>query len=440
MATFRSFEGLREALADADFDRPPAIVCNAHVTGLSVARALTARDVPVIAIDRNEKGVAPYSDAVDFAGQVTYPLDDEAGFREDVEALAAEVDHEPVAFGCMDEWVHAFSRTEPAGVRLPFADREIIDRVLDKESLYAIAEALDVPYPETYRIAETDPSETGGESGPSAGRDAGGSGSAGRESVPAAEAAQLLDFPFVVKPARKRKFEEAVGTNVIEVADETEFEDVVANAAAEGIRVMAQEKVPVVQGQDCSLASYVPESGDPVSFVGNARVRYPLGYGTSCVVQRADEAAASEVEANALAVLDETDYHGISEAEFVYDGDREEYVLLDVNTRPWKWISLPVQAGANLPLAAYSDAVGQAYEPDEIRDARWVYLADYLKLLGSDDGFADVLGRNDWLSLVSGDFEVSANLTTGVYRPSDPAPAYQLLTTEFGTQEYYCSC
>jgi predicted ATP-grasp superfamily ATP-dependent carboligase len=449
--TFRSFDGLREALADADFDRPPAIVCNAHVTGLSVARALKARDVPVIAIDRNEKGVAPYSEAVDFAGRVTYPLDDEAGFREDVEVLAAEIEYEPVAFGCMDEWVHAFSRTEPEGVRLPFADREVIDRVLDKESLYAVAEELGVPYPETYRIAETEPSETGGESGPV---DESGDGT--RESIPAAEAADRLDFPFVVKPARKRKFEEAVGTNVIEVADEAEFEDVVANAAAEGIRVMAQEKVPVVQGEDCSLASYVPESGEAVSFVGNARVRYPLGFGTSCVVQRADGSAAREVEENALAVLDETDYYGISEVEFVYDGDREEYVLLDVNTRPWKWISLPVQAGANLPLAAYSDAVGEeseaqrasedraakprGYESDEIRDDSWVYLADYLTLLGSDEGFADVLGKSDWFSLASGDFEASDDLTTGVYRPSDPAPAYQLLSTEFGTQEYYCSC
>ncbi|UPW00482.1 carboxylate--amine ligase [Halorussus gelatinilyticus] len=437
MATFRSFEGLRDALADAEFDRPPAIVCNAHITGLSVARALQARDVPVIAIDRNEKGVAPYSDAVDFAGRVTYPLDDEAGFCEDVEALAAELDHEPVAFGCMDEWVHAFSRTEPEGVVLPFAERATIDRVLDKESLYTVAEELGVPYPETYRIAETDPTETGGEQGP-AGRE-GGPGGEGRESIPAAEAAERLGFPLVVKPALKRKFAEAVGTNVIEVADEAEFEDVVANAAAEGVRVMAQEKVPAVQGEDCSLASYVPESGDAVSFVGNARVRYPLGYGTSCVVRRATGEDAREVEENALAVLDETGYYGISEAEFLYDGDREQYALIDVNTRPWKWISLPVQAGANLPLAAYSDAVGEDYEADEVRDASWVYLADYLKALGTE-GFADVLSRDDWLSLMSGDFEASADLTTGVYRPSDPAPAYQLLTTEFGTQEYYCSC
>ncbi|WP_134669983.1 carboxylate--amine ligase [Halorussus marinus] len=425
--SFRSFEGLRDALADASFDRPPAIVANAHVTGVSVARALKTRDVPVIAVDRNGKGVAPYSDAVDFAGRVTYPLDDEDGFREDVEALAAELDHEPVAFGCMDEWVHALSRSDPDGVALPFADRETVNAVLDKESLYGVAEDLGVPYPETYRVAETDPAETGGAAG----------AASTRESVPAETAADRLGFPLVVKPALKRKFEEAVGTNVVEVADRAEFLDVVENAADAGIRVMAQEKVPAVRGEDCSLASYVPESGAPVSVVGNARVRYPLGYGTSCVVQRAD---APEVEENALAVLEETGYYGISEAEFVYDGDREEYVLLDVNTRPWKWISLPVQAGANLPLAAYADEVGESYEPDEIRDATWAYLADYLRLLGSDEGFADVLGREEWLAIASGAFESLEDLTTGVYRPSDPGPAYQLLQTEFGTQQYYCAC
>ncbi|OYR95823.1 hypothetical protein DJ71_01475, partial [Halorubrum sp. E3] len=50
--TFRSTEGLIDALADAEFERPPALVSNAHITGLGVARALDAHDVPVIALDR----------------------------------------------------------------------------------------------------------------------------------------------------------------------------------------------------------------------------------------------------------------------------------------------------------------------------------------------------------------------------------------------------
>ena len=406
---FTSIEDLCATLEERSFDRPPALVANAHITGVSVARALAAHDVPVIALDRTGDGVAPSSEAVVAAGEVTFPLDDPEGFRADVESVAAALDHDPVAFPCMDEWVHAFAETEPEGVRLPFADREVIDAVLDKESLYAAAEELGVPYPETYRLSEVDP----------------------------AEAADRLGFPLVVKPARKREFEELLGTNVVEVADGEEFREVVAEADEAGVRIMAQEKVPVATGEDRSLASYVSPDGDVLSVVGNARVRYPQGYGTSCVV---DTVADPELEARARSVLEATGYHGISEAEFVYDREREEYVLLDVNTRPWKWISMPVEAGANLPYAAYADAVGLEYEWDEPGEARWLSLSDYLSLLATEPSVRDVLSDDEWTALLSGEFESTRGLTTAVYRPSDPGPALQVLETEFGGPDYYCSC
>jgi D-aspartate ligase len=56
---------LLDRLERESFDRPPAIICNAHITGLGVARALASHDVPVIAIDRNGDGVgeSPEGDA-----------------------------------------------------------------------------------------------------------------------------------------------------------------------------------------------------------------------------------------------------------------------------------------------------------------------------------------------------------------------------------------
>ena len=415
----RTFDELVEAVGERKFDRPPALVANAHVTGLGVARALSAHDVPVITLDRTPDGVAPGSSAVDLAGSVTYPLDDLDGFRRDIETIADAMDHEPVAFGCMDEWVHAFADAEPDGVRLSFAGREVIDGVLDKTALYARCADLDVPFPETYRVEET----AGDGDGPPI--------------RTAEEAAEELGFPLVLKPALKREFEEAVGTNVIEVTDHEEYQEVVTGAAEQGIRLMAQEKVSVAEGEDRSLASYVSPAGDAMALVGNARVRYPGGYGTSCVVDVVDDDTLRE---RALSVLSDANYHGISESEFVYDTDREEYVLLDVNTRPWKWIGLPVAAGLNLPYAAYAEAVGKSYEPDGPHDRRWVFLADYVKRLGTDDRFTDVLSREQWLAIARGDVHGEADVVTGVFDPEDPEPTFQLVRTELGTREYYCAC
>jgi len=409
MAEFVARETLREQLAGASFDRPPALVANAHVTGLGVARALDAHGVPVIAVDRTDTGVAPPSTAVEFAGAVTYPLADPAGFRADLEALADAAGSELVALGCMDEWVHGLADTEPEGVRLASAGKEAIDAVLDKSALYRLAEAMGIPYPETRWLADTDPTAV----------------------------AEQLGLPLVVKPAFKREFEEAVGTNVLEVATVEELREVVATAREAGIEVLAQETVPVAPGEDASLASYVPPSGvgDALSVVGNARLRQPRGFGTSCVVETADLPA---VEERALAVLAETGYHGISEAEFVYDTDREEYVLLDVNTRPWKWIGLPVAAGANLPMAAYADAVGEDYGSEKQGAATWVSLPDYLR--GLAGGAPDLLDASDWQAFLSGSFERRADLTAAVYRPSDPGPARRLVQNEVGGGEYYCAC
>jgi predicted ATP-grasp superfamily ATP-dependent carboligase len=406
MATqFHDTEALIDAIADAGFDRTPAVVANAHITGLSVARALSAHDVPVIAIDQVGEGVAPPSDAVDFAGEVRYPLDDPEGFADDLAAIA-DAAGELVAFGCMDEWVHAFVDADVANVTLPWGNHV---GVLDKTQLYRRAEKLDVPYPETYFPDETDPDE----------------------------AAAELGFPLVVKPARKREGEAAIGSNVVEVADGEELHDVLDTATASDVEVMLQEKVDIATGEDCSLASYVPQNGDPLAVVGNAAVRYPQEFGTSCMVQTVDQ---PDIQDRALSVIEDAGYYGISESEFVYDAARGEYVLLDINTRPWKWVSMPVAAGANLPYAAYADAVGEEFEPGEPGDARWVYLRDYLTLLATDDTFRGVLDAVDWRWLLSGAFEESGDLTTGVYRPSDPAPAAHLLDTEFTDMEYYCAC
>lgn len=444
---FRSTEGLIDALADASFDRPPALVSNAHVTGLGVARALDAHGVPVIALDRaagdgtepvTHDGLAPPSEAVDFAGAVTYPLDDLDGFREDVEAIVDAAGTEAVAFGCMDEWALAYAEADPDGVRLPYSGIDTVDDVLNKSRLYATCERLDIPYPETYRLGGGADEDAG--DGAADGGDAGDAGAIDEDALE--EAMEALGFPLVVKPARKREFEEAFGTNVITVADREEFEEVVAGAAAEGVEVMAQKRVDVATGRDHSLASYVPPSGvdDALAVVGNAAVRYPLQFGTSCLVEIADE---PEIEERALAVLEDAGYHGISEAEFVYDDEREEFLLLDVNTRPWKWISLPVAAGANLPMAAYASVTDAAYDAEGVdpnESARWVYLRDYLSLLAGDDPFWDQLSADDWRRLVSGSFEHEGDLTTGIYRPSDPGPAAKLFETEFIDREYYCSC
>lgn len=109
----------------------------------------------------------------------------------------------------------------------------------------------------------------------------------------------------------------------------------------------------------------------------------PAEDGTGCIVERVDRPI---IEERALEVLGETGYHGISEAEFVSEAERETHVLLDINTRPWMWIDLPVTAGTNLPMAASASVTTVSSEPDAPIDATWVCLLDFLARLSTDGG------------------------------------------------------
>src|SRR6478752_284386 len=153
----------REIAAAANvFDRPAAIVCNAHITGLAVARSLAKRGVPVIGLDREPYGVALASKALVSAGVCANPIADEEGFIQDLLAIGVELTQPAILFGCMDEWVLAMNahrgRLEQF-FRFPFADDRTVRRILDKSELYREAAALGVPIPRSLDARETSTEE-----------------------------------------------------------------------------------------------------------------------------------------------------------------------------------------------------------------------------------------------------------------------------------------
>src|SRR5690348_464016 len=66
------------------FSLPAAIVCNAHITGLAVARSLAAQGVPVIGLDRDPAGVALASNALVAAAVCHDPIGAAAEFIADL--------------------------------------------------------------------------------------------------------------------------------------------------------------------------------------------------------------------------------------------------------------------------------------------------------------------------------------------------------------------
>jgi predicted ATP-grasp superfamily ATP-dependent carboligase len=393
---------------------PGALVFNCHITGLAVARSLGRRGVPVIGLDRDESGFGLHSRYTTVAGRCPYPLDDERGFIDLLMEIGSTLKQRAVLFPCLDEWVFAAARhAKELGEYfiLPFSDIETVERILDKNLLYRKCEERRIPIPRTFYVGEQTPEQIAAE----------------------------ISFPCIVKPALQREFTNEFGEKVLRAETREDFLLLCRRAGHHPL--LAQEIVGAGPDSFFSLCSYIGRDGQAKGvFVGRKLEQYPPDFGTACLV---DSRYIEEIVERGVDILRDFGYHGISEVEFIYDEPTRDFKLLDINTRVWKWIGLPMRAGIDLPWLAYADAVYGDVEAAgrQLDSLRWVYLKDYIALRRARAGADETtLTRQDWLDLINGRAESEGEIVDAVLSSDDPEPFVQMIESLFTKRQYYCAC
>ena len=395
---------------------PAALVMNTHITGLAVTRSLGRAGVPVLGLDDERGGLGQHSRHLAGLGLVPGPtVDGGAALADHLEALGPSFGERPVLMPTNDDWVLALARhrerLEPH-YRYPFAAYEVVQRALSKTELYRTCGALGVEVPQTWYLDE------------------------GRSPE---QVATEVDYPCVLKPDDSRGFYGAFRAKVFVVDTPAAFVERCAAAAAYGLTLVAQRWIGTEPGGFWSVASYLsPDGALRGVFTGRKLEQWPPDFGTSCL---ADARWDPQIADAGVRVLQALGYHGISEIEFVRDAATGRLLLLDVNTRAWKWVGLPVAAGVDLPLLAYRDAVGDGFDSGPQRDGvRWTFLRDYLPLVRA--GAATVpeaqVTKAEWTAMLAG---TPSDLVDAVHDPDDPEPAYDVLWDGLtGGLGYRCAC
>ncbi|MDF0725701.1 hypothetical protein PY093_03110 [Cytobacillus sp. S13-E01] len=405
---------LWSAVSKLPTNRPPAILFNSHITGLAVARSLGREGVPIIALDRDGRAYGLQSKYVHIAAHCPNPLTDELSFIELLEEIGKHLPQKGVLFPSNDEWVFAVSRHRERlseYYHFPFSELEIIDQILNKKHLYKKAEELNIPIPKTWYPEEWESKE---------------------------ELTEALPYPCIVKPVEQRSFYDAFGVKVFEIENKEKLLTTLSKVAGHG--VVIQEIIGESLSDFFSLCSYVGINGSVKgAFVGQKIEQYPISFGTGCLVI---SKYIESIVKDGSEILEILSYQGISESEFIFDSRDHTYKLLDINTRTWKWIDLPIKAGINLPLMAYSEAIGEDVETKTTQrdDVKWVYFKDYLKLkqekkAGSTFGhLTDV----ELEKIVTGQLP-NEFLLDAVIDKDDPEPAVQLIKNSYNNG-YVCPC
>ena len=394
---------------------PAAVVMNTHITGLAVARSLGRAGVPVLGLDDERGGLGQHSRHLAGLGLVPAPvLDGGQALADHLTALGPSFADRPVLVPTNDDWVLALARHRAQleeHYRYSFAPYDVVQRALAKSALYRACEQLDVAVPRTWYLDEQAPEQV----------------------------AAAVPYPCVLKPDDSRGFYTAFRAKVFVVHGPDELVARCAEAAALGLGLVAQEWVDTRPGGFWSVASYLSTDGTPRGvFTGRKLEQWPPDFGTSCL---ADARWDPDIAEAGVRVLQALGYSGISEIEFVEDAATGRALLLDVNTRAWKWIGLPVAAGVDLPLLAYRDAVGRPLDSGRQRDGvRWTFLRDYVPLVraGAATVPEEQITKDEWTALLAGR---PSDLVDAVHDPDDPEPAYDVLWGELsGGLGYRCAC
>lgn len=312
--------------------RPHAIVIGLDtMQGLQAARILASHKIPVVAIARDLAHHACRTrvcDTILHADTTSHELI--ATLRE----LGPTLPGKAVIYPCHDQCVAIISENREQlaeWYHIVMADAGVMEKMMNKQRFYALAEANGVPCPQTYLLESRADAES---------------------------AASELCFPCIVKPVRRSsRWDEmtmAKAFRVESAADFLELYDRVGNWAP---ALMAQQWI---EGTDADLYScncyFSRQSTLVASFVARKLRQWPPRTGSSCL---GEECRNDEVLRDAVRLFESVGYIGLGYIEMKRDPRTGKHFAIEANVgRPTGRSAIAEAGGVDMLYAMYCDALG----------------------------------------------------------------------------------
>jgi len=315
--------------------RADAVVVSADHGGSSLAciRSLGRLGLTVVCVASRESAPALASSYCDERHVVPAPGEDLDGYRDALFEFARRPDVRTIV-PLYEPDIYVLSKHRESfaeHVATPWCDFERVRRAQDRQELFAVADHVDVPAPETALLSEWDD----------------------------------WDSRSVVKPRYTLTVEDGgVTYPEVSVFEPGERPDEDALVSEIGHEPVVQSHVP--DGGEYGFFGVFDE-GEPVRTFQHRRARsYTYDGGASVYREAVDD---PDLAAAGTRLLRALNWHGPAMAEFRRDARDGTFRLLEVNPRFWGSLPLAVAAGVDFPATYYRLATGQTngfdpgYEP-----------------------------------------------------------------------------
>jgi predicted ATP-grasp superfamily ATP-dependent carboligase len=290
-----------------------ALVLNGGVkSALTVVRSLGKRGIPVTVGAERRTGMALWSRYATRTFVYRSPINDPAGFLDDVETAARAEPEPPIVYCMSDAVVLLLSRNRARFSSicvLMLPSEASMELAADKEATRALAESLKIPTPPS---------------------------------------ASFSLFPVVVKPRHSAVWKGGLGmTGTAQFA----FSESEARAVSERIQSDTGE-APLIQefvrGAEFGYEALC-EKGTVIAFVMHRRMRSLSPTGGAAVIKITMEPDHA-MQAHAELILKQLEWTGVAMVEFKQDEVKGVPYLLEINPRFWGSLPLALHAGVDFPF------------------------------------------------------------------------------------------
>ena len=314
---------LERWLASNAGGRPLAVILGTSWNGLSFARSLGRRGVPVLLLEskRNLGSYTRYGKVLALP-----PVDDDPqAWIEILRFVGARLAEPAVLMPMGDGHSLLLSRNEETlrpGFRFLVPPRATVEQIVDKRQQYAVAEAAGVPIPKTWFP----------------------------ESAPEArELSAAVSFPCILKPYTSQTA--SMGRKVLVAGSAGELVSGYERLAADDVPAMVQEIVP---GGDGALFGYLAvwdDEGRELAWLTKRKLRQnPPAFGDGSLQVTVEAPEVAELSRRLLGALDYRGYVGV---EFKLDAASGTFHLMEINPRTVSGNQMAISAGVDFPWIGY---------------------------------------------------------------------------------------
>lgn len=311
--------------------------CNYYI-GLSAIRCLGSEGIHTVAVDYESD--ERYGTKSKYCNEIlTAPhyLHETEKFVEFLIDYAKIQEVKPVLFPCHDAYVEVLDQYQHVLKEyylLPTIKQGLLKKLMDKDTLYQIAEKFNVKYPETVYI-EHDMSTN---------------------SI-IEQVEKTMTYPCIIKPVNSPLFVEVFRSKVFIVNDQNDLEHYINLTKEHHLDVFVQRIIPGFDDHMHTFNAYLNEEGQVSHWTTCQKQRqFPINFGASVyTIQK----FIPELESIGKHFLESIKYKGIVEIEFKKDAHTGEFYLIELNVRVTNFNQMLADIGLNLPYIQYCELTGQ---------------------------------------------------------------------------------